>query len=556
MNTRGLFRRPTPIGGSIASLLATTGKPFAQARSEFAAAAGTGSDPIVLSPGSAQFVGLIQGFNRRWLAPNCAIILVPLTEEGARLALQNATEFGAGNFQVRGGGHCYEDFVFNAKTTLLIDMSLLNEVGFDAERQVYFAQSGGTNWDLYRQLYWRFGSTLPAGSCYSVGLGGHICGGGYGLLSRKFGLTVDWLTGVQLVTVDANTTATLTHVTNQSMPGPDLDLFWAHTGGGGGNFGLITRYEFAQLPNAPQRAEICIMSWNWETTIKPGGAAYLGHIIAAFQILTQMMPPEAFALLKLAHEAAGAVVLVLQRAYDGPPGSASIVPMLESVLGQFGIYEAATAHSGAVIGHPVHLTSTLPYQDLTWWEAVQTLNGSGPNQKGKYKSAYMRKDFPDDQIATLYYYLTLYPQEPDGTAIDMSQSLLQVDSYGGQINAIGPQDTAVWQRSSLFKLQYQTYWQDVDSGPSPNGDAHIAWMRNFYTDMYAAYGGVPDPAKDPTNNVDGCYINYPDTDLNDYQGPTEALSLYYGGNLARLQLTKTEWDPLNFFQHSQSIPPA
>jgi hexose oxidase len=296
------------------------------------------------------------------------------------------------------------------------------------------------------------------------------------------------------------------------------------------------------------------MSWNWANTIVPGGGeAYLKRIIACFEELTRTMPLSAFALLKLAHEAADAVSLVVQYAYDGPLGSSTILPMLEAALNQFGIFKDATPHQGAVIGHPVHLSSAIPNQDLTWFEAVQTLNGSGPNQKGKYKSAYMRKDFPDDQIATVYRYLRLYPTDPDGEPIDMSQSLLQVDSYGGKINAINPQSTAVWQRSSLFKLQYQTYWQDVDSGPSPNGDAHIGWIGDFYRDMYAAYGGVPDPARDPSNNVDGCYVNYPDADLNQFGGREEALKLYYGGNLPRLMRAKAEWDPLNYFQNNQSI---
>ncbi len=94
--------------GSIASLLAASGKPADAAKAEFVAAAGggAGTDLLVLDPGSAQFVGLTQGFNRRWLAPNCARIFLPLTEAGAQDALTGAVAFGKGNFRVRGGGHC------------------------------------------------------------------------------------------------------------------------------------------------------------------------------------------------------------------------------------------------------------------------------------------------------------------------------------------------------------------------------------------------------------------------------------------------------------------
>ena len=266
-----------------------------------------------------------------------------------------------------------------------------------------------------------------------------------------------------------------------------------------------------------------------------------------------MMPQAFFGLLKLTHKKAGKISLVIQYTYDGMPGSSTIKPQLEQALRQFGVDDCVAAADCAIIGHPVYLTCPVSYQNLPWWEAVQTLNDSGPNRNGKYKSAYMRDSFPSSQIQTIYDYLTL---DPVGNAehIDMSQSLLQVDSYGGQINTVAPQATAVWQRSSIFKLQYQTYWQDVESGPSTNGEVYLRWIRDFYGAMYHAYGRIPDPLRDRTNNVDGCYVNYPDTDLNNYGGLGKALSLYYGGNLPRLIRAKRKWDPLNYFQNSQSIP--
>lgn len=244
----------------------------------------------MLTPDSPQSLDLTQGCNRRWSAPNCGTIFLPLTEAGAQEALMRAIWFGPGRFRVRGSGHCDEDFVFNDQTLAVIDVSLLNEIGFDAQNGVYYAQSGGTNWDLYRHLYWRYGLTLPAGSCYSVGLGGHICGGGYGLLSRQFGLTVDWLTGVRVVTVDQSHGTVFSRATKQDprpSPGSLLGAYRRR----GGNFGLVTRYEFARLPTAPRRAELIITAWNW-SDIKD--AADLGVIIAAFEQLVSAMPPTAF----------------------------------------------------------------------------------------------------------------------------------------------------------------------------------------------------------------------------------------------------------------------
>jgi hypothetical protein len=67
--------------------------------------------------------------------------------------------------------------------------------------------------------------------------------------------------------------------------------------------------------------------------------------------------------------------------------------------------------------------------------------------------------------------------------------------------------------------------------------------------------GLPDPEKDLTNNVDGCYYNYPDIDLNGPNNDKEtALKLYFGNNLHRLKITKRRWDPNNYLNSSQSIP--
>jgi hypothetical protein len=111
-----------------------------------------------------------------------------------------------------------------------------------------------------------------------------------------------------------------------------------------------------------------------------------------------------------------------------------------------------------------------------------------------------------------------------------------VDSYGCQINAVAPGATAVAQRSSILKLQYQTYWTE------PGQDqANVDWINGFYGQMYGERGPRPD------DTLDGCYVNYCDSDLVDWQ------HLYYKENYSRLQAVKQEWDPNNIFNHGQSI---
>lgn len=74
-----------------------------------------------------------------------------------------------------------------------------------------------------------------------MGVGGHVTGGGYGLLSRRHGLTIDYLHGVEMVYVDANGKAQVAIVNAGSSDPDDRDLLWANQGGGGGNFGIVTR---------------------------------------------------------------------------------------------------------------------------------------------------------------------------------------------------------------------------------------------------------------------------------------------------------------------------
>src|SRR5947199_10718007 len=132
---------------------------------------------------------------------------------------------------------------------------------------------------------------------------------------------------------------------------------------------------------------------------------------------------------------------------------------------------------------------------MPWLDVTQTLNGSGRNQCGKYKSAYMMRAFPSDQIDVMWKFLTT-------DSYSNSQALLQVDSYGCQVNAVAPDATAVPQRSSILKLQYQTYWTE----PAQD-QVNLNWINDFYHEMYGDRGPWPD------ETFDGCYVNYCDSDL-------------------------------------------
>lgn len=485
-----------------------------------------------------------QGFDRRWFANNLQRVYAPQDAQGVIAALADAetSGFGPGTVQPVSGRHCYEDFVYSPNTQAIIDCSMLRGIGID-DQYGYWIGTGNNNWAAYSALLNGFNRTIPAGSCYSVGIGGHICGGGYGVLSRLHGLTVDWLTGVDVVVRIGKGKYDLVHASADDPDQSVRDLFWAHCGGGGGNFGVITRYYFKQLPVPPQSCAIDISPIPW-TAIT--GATELGQAISFFEqtYTDQQKYWNTWAIFKLSHRAAGQIAIVSQTFSDLTADELreEFGPVAKERREQLSSIVPLDDHVNPIVGHPVWLADP-PNQIMyyTFLEAMQQMNGSGPNRRGKYKSAYMKQRFPFDQVIKLFNWLTTPP--PPFT--DFTQSLCQVDAYGGAINQKAPDATAIPQRSSIMKLQYQTYWQTSDKPgtPDPVDEPHLAWIRGFYNDMYGPDGPQPDDV------MDGCYYNYPDVDLGD-----NALSLYFQNNLDRLKATKARWDKDNYFRHAQSIP--
>lgn len=483
-----------------------------------------------VDPDDPRYPTLIRGFNQRWVGHPQWVQVVGDAQQVVDIVQHCVDE----NLRptVRSGGHCYEGWV-SLNDGVILDVSSLHDAGWDDELGCFYMESGCTNWDLYNQLYRQYGVTLPAGSCYSVGAGGHICGGGYGLLSRLHGLTVDWLWGVEVVQVTADRRARLVRVTADSPGQAEQDLLWGHQGGGGGNFGVITRYLFKELPQAPSEAWLASLSWEWsELESHPDE---LFKLIAAygrfFEQHSGVDSPYStlFSLLHLTRKAAGQVTLTVQNAGSDRRPLDDFLAAIQSGLDTAKVRIVAPR---VAVGWHHWVARTTDARRMPWLEATQTLNGSGANQRGKYKSAYMKQAFPESQYDTIWKWLTVendrYPANP--------QALLQVDSYGCRINAVAPGATAVPQRSSIMKLQYQTYWTE----PAQD-QVNLDWINDFYLEMYGPRGPWPD------NTFDGCYVNYCDSDLRDWQ------TLYYKDNYPRLQQVKAQWDPHNVFHHGQSI---
>lgn len=133
-------------------------------------------------PGEKRYPALSRGFNQRWIGRPEYVRLVRTPEE-VREALATALRETPADpertrITVRAGGHCYEDFVCGEDVRVILDVSPMCDVFYDDAMQAYCVQAGATNWHVYRHLYPISGKALPGGSCYSVGLGGHIPAGG------------------------------------------------------------------------------------------------------------------------------------------------------------------------------------------------------------------------------------------------------------------------------------------------------------------------------------------------------------------------------------------
>ncbi|MDT7810719.1 MAG: hypothetical protein QOJ42_635, partial [Acidobacteriaceae bacterium] len=217
--------------------------------------------PITIDRKDPRFDTLKKGNNLRFPANDAEaasrVVICSNATETAE-ALQRIVSSGL-RPTVRSGGHCYEDFVSNNPNGAILDLSLHNTIDAAPSGSPVRIASGAKLGDVYQTLYKRYGGTLPAGTCYTVGAGGHISGGGYGLISRLHGMTVDWVTSVDILTVDAKGKVIERSVDKQRHP----DLLRACRGAGGGNFGIITNFHFDKLPAAPREVVKASMSFPW-----------------------------------------------------------------------------------------------------------------------------------------------------------------------------------------------------------------------------------------------------------------------------------------------------
>ncbi len=182
----------------------------------------------------------------------------------------------------------------------------------------------------YQDLYKLYNVTLPGGTCDSVGAGGHVTGGGYGFLSRLYGTTADWVTGVDILTVDAKGKVALRTCTEKQDP----DLLRACRGAGGGNFGVIVDYIFDKLPPAPQEVMVSTMIFPWAEMTEEKFAKILDTFGNYFA--TRGQDPETwglFAIIDGSHQASGFMTVSAQ--FCNPDGTCKDTKVLDEFLALF-----------------------------------------------------------------------------------------------------------------------------------------------------------------------------------------------------------------------------
>jgi hypothetical protein len=492
---------------------------------------------IKIGPDDPRYRAVVdKRFNKRFSASPDYVRLVHSTEQVVS-AVHEAVSEGR-RVVVTSGGHCLEGFVSDPDVRVIIDVSPMKRIYYDAEKRAIAVEAGATVGETFRALFESWGVVIPLGEYPEIGMGGHVVGGAFGFLCRQLGLAADYLYGVEVVIVDESGRADSIVATRETFD-PHRDLWWAHTGGGGGNFGVVTRYWFRSvgasgddptklLPRAPESIATFRAEWNWSDIDQPSFLRLLKN-----------------------HGT------WCERNSDADSSNASLWTLLEVHRKQFGkiivrgVSTAGAAAYGQVDDHLVALgqgigaPSGREIARMSWLEFALNpfpdLFAMPPGGvSAKVKDALLKKRFTDRQIAVAYDYLTR-------TDHDVMGGMLGLATYGGRINTVASDATASAQRSAILDIACNTGWLDPKEETK-----NLKWVRDFYRDLFAETGGVPVPGE----AYDGAFINHPDTDLADPALNTSGVpwhTLYYKENFPRLQQIKARWDPRNVFRHRLSI---
>lgn len=386
---------------------------------------------------------------------------------------------------VRGGGHNVAGKALR-DGAITIDLGGMHGIRVDAANKRARAE-GGARWRAFDRETLALGLATTGGTVDTTGVGGLTLGGGLGWLMREHGLSCDNLVSADVVTADGR------FLTANSSENDDL--FWAIRGGGG-NFGVVTSFEF-------QVHEV--------QSITGGMALYpetmTEDLLHFFREYTASAPDNVTAMFG---------VLV------GPPGT----PVEGQNAGLIAVCHHGDASDGERLLRPIKEFGP-PAADFigpTSYTGVQALfSGAGaPGSRNYWRSNFM-KELSDEVIDTLVAHADEIPRP--GT-------LLLVEHLGGAVSRVGEHETAFANRGADFNVSVLGSWLD----PAED-EKNIPWVRAFGDELKTFATG-------------GAYVNYMASDES-----AESVRGAYEANFQRLVAVKRKYDPTNFFSGNQNIAP-
>lgn len=480
-------------------------------------------------PTSPSYAGLLNSsiFNLRFTLPNVAgpaAVVLPESRDDLRRAILCARASSLA-IRVRSGGHSYEGLSYTTENHVpfvVVDLANLNRVRVEPGSATAWAESGATVGELYYAVG-RSSQSLAftAGSESTTGLGGHVSGGGFGLLSRRFALAADNVLDAALITPDGR-------VLDRSSMGDDV--FWAIRGGGGGSWGVVYAWKLRLVP-VPRNVTVF-------TVGRTGPVELIAGLVHRWQDVGPNLPDEFY--------------LSVYAPTGSTDGNVSI-----SFTGQV-LESKERALSVLSQSFPELGLTELDLSEMSWVESTAKFAGLStvedlanrrrqPKQYSKSKSDYVQAPISRHDMVEIVRYLSTGPT-----------GSIQLDPYGGAMARVGRAETPFPHRAgNLYSIQYGVTW---DRSQVARAEEYIGWLRSFYKYM------APYVSKDPR----AAYVNYLDLDLgvnnwtraaggSSAQAVARARSswgeAYFGENFDRLVRAKTVVDPGNVFNNAQSTPP-
>ena len=393
---------------------------------------------------------------------------------------------------VRGGGHNVAG-TGTVDGGLLIDLSGMKGIKVDPERRTVHAESGVTIGELDKKTQ-AFGLATPMGVVSQTGISGLTLGGGIGWLRRKHGLASDNLISVDVVTADGRF-VTASEEENR-------ELFWG-VRGGGGNFGVVTCFEYRLHPVGPEvmfafvfypgdRTRDVLRYLNEYAAQAPDEVSPVG-------VLGRVPRDEAF---PEEHHGEQFVAVLALYAGEVEEGERELAPLR-------GLGEPVADFSGP-----------MPYV-----EAQKLLDEDYPDGGRYYWKSTNVDGLGDAAIDNLIAHAEAAPSD---------HSTIDVWYQGGAMGRVGAGESAFGDRRAPILLGIEANWEE------PRGDeANVAWVRSTVSGMRRFSGG-------------GTYLNFPGF-LEEGQ---ELMRDAYGENYQRLVALKDEYDPHNLFRLNQNIRPT